>query len=738
MSRPAKPAYELSDAEKRDLTQLISEGRPLPEKYRFILFEDKREVELVWNGKTREVCTTVLPFQSLEHIDEPRKETRVQEDLFDGRGRQTRGWTNKLVWGDNKLILSSLKAGALRRQIEDAGGLKLIYIDPPFDVGADFSMDIEIGGETFHKEPNLLEQIAYRDTWGRGADSFIAMIYERLILMRDLMADDASIYVHCDWRVSAFLRTTLDEIFGRLAFQREIIWRIGWISGYKSAANNWIRNHDTIYFYTRDPAKFVFNKQYIPYDEGYVRRDGHAPSGKGYPVEDTWNCAEIDKLDSIQIKSFSTEKTGFDTQKNEALLERIIKASSNEGDLVADFFCGSGTTAAVAEKLGRKWIATDLGKFAIHTTRKRLIGVQRELKARDKPFRAFEVLNLGRYERQAYLNVGGRLTGKQKEEALARKEAEFRELILRAYKAEPLNDTFFHGKTAGRLVVIGPINLPVGRLFVEEVITECRKRGASRVDLLAFEFEMGLFPAALAEARDKGIDLVPKQIPPEVFDKRAVDRGQVVFFDISFIEATPRYAKKNKLALTIELTDFSVYYSQGAAEAAIAAMKEGKSDVFCENGRLVKATKDRHGAVTREVLTKHWTDWVDYWAVDFDYMSRKEIIKVPRGMGIDPHPSPPPRAGEGARARAATSTSVGSSPPPLAGEGAGEGEFEDRWTGGYLFENEWQSFRTRRNRKLELTTAEHVYQRPGRYTVAVKVIDIFGNDTMTLVPVNVG
>ena len=197
MSRPAKPAYELSDAEKRDLTQLISEGRPLPEKYRFILFEDKREVELVWNGKTREVCTTVLPFQSLEHIDEPRKETRVQEDLFDGRGRQTRGWTNKLVWGDNKLILSllALKAGALRRQIEDAGGLKLIYIDPPFDVGADFSMDIEIGGETFHKEPNLLEQIAYRDTWGRGADSFIAMIYERLILMRDLMAVGARMKV---------------------------------------------------------------------------------------------------------------------------------------------------------------------------------------------------------------------------------------------------------------------------------------------------------------------------------------------------------------------------------------------------------------------------------------------------------------------------------------------------------------------------------------------------------------
>jgi site-specific DNA-methyltransferase (adenine-specific)/adenine-specific DNA-methyltransferase len=208
--------YELSDAEKRDLIKLITEGKQLPDKYRFLLFQDKREVELVWNGKTREVSTAVLPFQSLEHIDEPREEKGELEaaGLFDLRGRQLKGWTNKLIWGDNKLILSSLKSGALRQQIEEAGGLKLIYIDPPFDVGADFSMDIEVGGETFHKEPNLLEQIAYRDTWGRGADSFVAMLYERLILMRDLMTEDASIYVHCDWRVSPFVRLAMDEVFG--------------------------------------------------------------------------------------------------------------------------------------------------------------------------------------------------------------------------------------------------------------------------------------------------------------------------------------------------------------------------------------------------------------------------------------------------------------------------------------------------------------------------------------------
>lgn len=325
------------------------------------------------------------------------------------------------------------------------------------------------------------------------------------------------------------------------------------------------------------------------------------------------------------------------------------------------------------------------------------------------------MLNLGRYERQAYLNVGGRLSGKQKEEALAAKEREFRDLILRAYKAQPVeNDAFFHGRNAGRLVVIGPINLPVGRLFVEEVILECRKRGATRVDLLAFEFEMGLFPAELEAAKQKGIDLTPRYIPKEVFDKRAVDKGQVVFHDISFVGAAPRYDKKNKLRLHIELTDFSVYYTQGAAEAAIAAMKEGKSEVVCDAGQLVKVSKSKDGVVKRERLTKLWTDWVDYWAVDFDYQSRKEIIKVPKSLDV-----------------------VGTLPGMEPAQ-ASLVEYEELWTGGFIFENEWQSFRTRQNRDLELVTAEHTYERPGRYTVAVKVIDIFGNDTMTLVPVNVG
>lgn len=772
MSRPTSIHYELSDTEKRDLIALIQAGKPLPEKYRFLLFADKREVELVWNGKTREVCTAVLPFQTLEHIDEPRKEHVAAPGFFDTSGRQLKGWTNKLIWGDNKLILSSLKSGALREQIEEAGGLKLIYIDPPFDVGADFSMDIEIGGETFHKEPNLLEQIAYRDTWGRGADSFISMIYERLLLMRDLMHKEASIYVHCDWRVNAYIRTAMDEVFGPDRFLNEITWRR---TRTHNDATSWAAIADTILFFSRND-NFIWNPQFNEQSEEDVetryrftddsgRRyrlgpidspnprpnmmytwKGFAPPQKGwrYSME---KMAELDSQGRIYypdskekrpatklfldeskgalvgtvwtefsaVQASANERAAYPTQKPEALLQRIISASSNPGDLVADFFCGSGTTAAVAEKLGRKWIATDLGKFGVHTTRKRLIGVQRELKAAGKDFRAFEVLNLGRYERQAYLNVSPRLTGPQRQEAMAQKEREFRELILKAYKAQPLEgDGFFQGKQGARLVAIGPINLPVGRLFVEEVIMECRKRGASRADILAFEFEMGLFPAVLDEAKRKGIDLAPKTIPPEVFDKRAVERGQVRFIDMSFVEATPRFDKKDKFTAKVELTGYSVHYNQGIADELEAGLKEGKSEVVCDAGQLYKLSRNKAGVYKREQLTKHWTDWVDYWAVDFDYESRKEIISRLRTMGVqDEIPGMQPRPDQ--------------FPEPV-----------EEWTGGYIFENEWQSFRTRKERDLELTSATHRYDKPGRYTIAVKVIDIFGNDTMTLVPITVG
>jgi DNA modification methylase len=393
------------------------------------------------------------------------------------------------------------------------------------------------------------------------------------------------------------------------------------------------------------------------------------------------------------------ERIDYPTQKPEALLERIIKASSNEGDLVADFFCGSGTTAAVAEKLGRKWIATDLGKFAIHTTRKRLIGVQRELKKAGKAYRAFEILNLGKYERQHYIGVNPDLREEQKARQLAAKEEAFLNLILTAYRAEKVEGfPSFHGKKAGRLVVVGPVNLPVTRLFVEEIILECRKQHFTKVDILGFEFEMGLFPNVLDEARAKGIDIAPKYIPAQVFDKRAVEKNQVVFHDVAFIEAKPLYDKSKANAVAVQLTDFSVFYSQGSIAAAEAELKKG-SKIVVERGQIIKVSKDKNGIVTREALTQKWTDWIDYWSVDFDFESKREIIRV---------------------------------------KNPESGEYEESWTGDFIFENEWQSFRTKKDRGLELTSVMHEYPDKGRKKIAVKVVDIFGNDTMTILDVNIG
>ena len=731
----------LTAQEQQEIIRFLEADKPLPEKYRFLLFEDKREVELVWNGKTNEVCNIVLPFQSIELVDEPRAEkpdeTTLQLDLFDERGRQRKGWTNKLIWGDNKLILSSLKNGPLREEIETQGGLKLIYIDPPFDVGADFSMDIEIGDDTFTKKPNILEEIAYRDTWGKGADSFIAMIYERLILMRDLLAEDGSIYVHCDWRVNSLIRLALDEVFSSEYYKNEIRWKRQPPRGAKAISKQYARSSDSILYYTK-LSSGIWNRQYKAYSEKYIKtkfthtdKDGRLyridsigdyseksiaefrkqgkiydyPSGKlgliryldeakGEAVTDVW-------VDVNEVNSQALEGTGYATQKPEALLERIVNASSNEGDLVADFFCGSGPTAAVAEKLGRKWICTDLGKFALHTTRKRMIGVQRQLKADGEDYRAFEILNLGKYERQHYIGLNPNLREAEQEQQLEEKEKAFVNLILRAYSAEKTDGfTAFQGLKAGRLVAVGPVNLPVTRLFIEEIILECRRHRISRVDVLGFEFEMGLFPNLLDEARNKGIDLAPKYIPAEVFDKRAVDREQVVFHDVAFIEVKPVVkpgGRGTPPTVAVELTDFSVFYSQDANADADQQLKNRSSSVRVEQGQIIKVSKDANGIVDREVLTKEWTDWIDYWSVDFDFESKREIIRVQ-----DP----------------------------------GTGESEEQWTGDYIFENEWQSFRTKKDRSLELTSVAHECN-PGRRKLAVKVVDIFGNDTMTIVEVTV-
>jgi len=695
----------LTDNEKRDIIKYLDSGKPLPEKYRFLLFDTDREVELLWNGKTDEVESLVLPFQTIEHIDEPRSEEKIsaQISMFDKSGRQIKGWSNKLIWGDNKLILSSLKNGPLRKQIEAEGGLKLIYIDPPFDVGADFSMNIEIGDDSFTKKPSVIEEIAYRDTWGKGADSFIAMIYERLKLMHDLLAEDGSIYVHCDWRVNSYMRLALDEIFGKNNFVNEIIWAY---KGPSPVKTFFPQKHDMILFYQKsDKREFNFKDILVPYDEATLNRRKYSESKIGGIPFSGKNIEEYDKgrvpqdwWDDIPAggQISRDELLGYPTQKPTKLLERLIKVSSNDGDLVADFFCGSGTTLAVAEKLNRKWIGSDLGRFSIHTTRKRLIGVQRELKKSGKDFRAFEILNIGKYEREKFLNVNENLRKEEKRLQRENKEKDFIKLILSAYKAEPV-DSFnnFVGKKRDRLVAVGQIDTPVTNNFLENIIAECKEKKITKADILGFDFEMGL---DFEQAKKMGIDVQFKVIPREVFDKKAVEKGQVKFYDVAYIEVKPIIKGRGNIKeVAIELVDFSVFYNQDNTGEVEEKLQSGSSKVVIRDGQVIKLSKDKDSdIVSEEILTKKWTDWIDYWSVDFNFESKRELIRV-----MDE-----------------------------------KGEEKEDWTGNYIFENEWQSFRTKKERTLELTSAFKEAPK-GKMKIAVKVIDIFGNDTTKVIEIKI-
>jgi adenine-specific DNA-methyltransferase len=691
----------LNDNDKNRIIELIKAGEKLPKEDIYKLFSDEEDVFLFWNGRKEDVTNIALPFHSIEHIDEPRKEAKQAGDMFemfDMRGRQLKGWTNKLIWGDNKLILSSLANGPLREEIEKEGGIKLIYIDPPFAVGADFGFNIKIGGETAEKKQNIIEEIAYRDTWGKGISSYLTMMYERLKLMHNLLADDGSIYVHVDWRVTAFMKLLLDDVFGIDNFRNEIIWC------YTSAsrvADDFPRKHDNILRYSKSD-KVVFNKNEIlvPYDEKTIAnyKDGLRGSGTFYsgnikdtdtPIlkegkipEDWWEFAIAARFPVDGIK-----RTGYPTEKPIALLERIIKASSNEGDLIADFFCGSGTTAAVAERLNRKWIATDLSRFAIHTTRKRMIGIQRELQESGKDFRAFEILNLGKYERQFFMDDLS--NGKRKA-----KEDLYVDLILEAYKAKRIEGhKTLHGSKAGRFVHVGPLDVPVTQSRLHDIFEECRQNLYTQVDVLGFEFEMGLTPQFIQELKEKGVSITLKYIPKDVFDKRAVEKGQAKFYDVAYLNAKE---KINGKKVTVELTDFVTHYTQDDIEDIQQSMRAG-SKVVIEDGQIIKVKKDKNGIITRTVLTENWYDWIDYWAIDFNYEDKKEIIKVHNEKG----------------------------------------EVEERWTGNYLFENEWQSFRTKKNPTLEFTSTTHEYKTSGKYKIMVKVVDILGIDTSKIIEIKV-
>lgn len=295
--------------------------------------EDQKRDEIFWNEilAPDEISRLLDPkvFTNAKRID------KEGEHKLDGFRTDENGniKDNLIIKGNNLLALHSLKK-------RFAGKVKLIYIDPPYNT--------EGPDDTFK----------YNDSFDHS--TWLVFMRNRLEVAKDLLSREGAIYVQLDYNEVHYCKVLMDEIFGRENFQREIIWRIGWVSGYKTANKNWIRNHDTILFYSKNKSQLEFYKKYIPYPKDYIRRDGSKPEGAGYPYEDTWNCNELDPLNSIAIVSFSKEKVGdFKGQKNEALIRRIIEAHTKVGDIVLDFFSGTGTTASVAHKLERQWISIE-------------------------------------------------------------------------------------------------------------------------------------------------------------------------------------------------------------------------------------------------------------------------------------------------------------------------------------------------------------------------------------------
>jgi len=580
------------------------------------------KTELVWEGKYDEygnrrpvrLPESPLPLQRIESIDEPRDARKAQarqlglpfsEEEFHQQAHRD-DWRNMLIWGDNKLVMASL----LERF---RGKIDLIYIDPPFDVGADFTMQVQIGegGEKVQKEQSILEAVAYRDTWGRGTDSYLHMMYERLTLMRDLLGERGSIYVHCDWRVNYLLRSILEGIFGSDNFLNEVVWLYG-LGG--SSNRMWPRKHDTILFYSKKPDGHYFEADRIPATSQRMK-------GLYKKAPDYWDIPTINNM--------ADERLEFATQKPEALLDRIIRSSSNEGDLVADFFCGSGTTLAVAEKLGPRWIGVDLGRYAIHTTRKRLIQVQRELHAKGQPYRSFDVYNLGRYERQWW-----------QLERLKGADGEHRRVVLRFYKAALLENPphpLLHGKKGAAYVHVDQIDSIFTFDELRAVAEAARAAGGRELHCLAWEFEMELSRKKEALEAECGLTIRLKYIPREIMEP---NRTEVQFFEAGVLEARS-IVREGKV--DVELVHFMPALAE-APEKEIAALRE----------RAVQSP----------------FDFINFWAVDFDYSPEKP------------------------------------------------------------FEHHWQDFRTRKDRSLKTRSdLGWQYETPGKHQIAVKVIDVFGVDT---------
>lgn len=526
-----------------------------------------------------------MELQKVETINKPRMRDGEQFLLYpeeEWPDSYPKDWKNMLIWGDSKYIMKSL----LRKY---AGKIKLIYIDPPFFTGADFTIRTKIGNNEIVKEPSIIEKRAYSDTWYGGLASYLKFMRERLELMYNLLDEDGSIYVHLDWHVAHYVKVILDEIFGYDNFRNEIIWY------YKNASrgkNKFANSHDTILWYAKS-ENYTFNRDHIlqKFESGMTewRYTKGGQAGKDMPKGKTPD----DIIELPSLNTMSKERVNYDTQKPEDLIKIFILASTNDGDLVADFFCGSGTTLSVAEKLGRRWIGCDLSKYAIHTTRKRLMNIHNSKDLLDekkknygKPSRPFEIFNIGNYEMEQFIE----------------NETEYLNFILNVYGATRVSGfKQIHGKKENRMVRIGNIETPVTMDEIEKTVLECLQNKITKIDILGWEWAYEVNELAKEHAREHKIDLkliqipLPNEIkstlngdvkllkfPDHVLDEKT--RSEMKFHEPCYVETD---VDINGKKITIEITDFQVPLSNWTEE-----IKDKISSNF---------------------------DYIDYWAIDWNY-----------------------------------------------------------------------------------------------------------------------
>jgi adenine-specific DNA-methyltransferase len=515
-------------------------------------------------------------------------------------------WVNRLIYGDNLLAMAALLAGdentpSLRGKVD------LIYIDPPFDSKADYRTKVTLPGMEIEQKPTVIEQFAYSDTWSDGTASYLAMITPRLILMRELLADTGSIYVHLDWHVGHYVKLVMDEVFGKNNLINEIVW----CYTRPAAPNqqNFSRVHDSIYWYSKG-TKYKFNSDNvrIPYSAASLARAGYAGTaskmtgGAGVQLKDEGKIPE-DWWEIYALKGNSQEYTAYATQKPSKLLDRIIKASSDEGDIVADFNCGSGTTAAVAEKLGRKWITTDIGKPACMVTRKRLIDLEA------KPF-LYQAI--GDYQVEAAKATLGRDF----------RIGDLSQIVLSLYGALPLPadvnpqrnlgqiSAYAYGNSKGSktLVLADSPNKLTGMATLKKAIAQRDNLmgGWDRVVLLGWNFEPSIGETITA-LNDSRLEVLV--IPPDLMDrlkkKGGIDklRGQVRFSSLQYLTIEPitRNASSN-----------------AAEETPTETMTVKLKNYVLLSPEAINLD-DANRQALQQVANKEPLALIEYWAVDPDY-----------------------------------------------------------------------------------------------------------------------